>query len=331
MRTTRVVDDAVKAARSPVNAASGRPGKANFFIVGAPKCGTTAWYEYLRSHPDVYFPEMKEPCFFATDFPSLRQVGSERDYDRLFIDGGSARIIGDASADYLFSTAAAEGIARYNPDARILILLRDQEEFLPSIHNQHLLGFWEEIEDFERAWSLSERGRAPAACTEPRMLDYRAMGRFDEQVARYLDAFPREQVLVLRFRDWTADPRAAYLRILEFLALPDDGRSDFPQINQGTSYRSRGLVRFFVHPPNWIRTVLRPAKRLLALESGALVGKATGLLSRPGYKKQISPSLRQEVRRYYAEDNARLEARLNSSSTSRKRRKRNVAAESCGT
>ena len=243
------MDEADLARRAAVNAASDSPRKANFFIVGAPKCGTTAWYEYLRSHPDVFFPDLKEPCFFATDFPSLRQVRSEPGYNELFVDSGPSKIVGDASADYLFSTTAAEGIRCYNPGSKILILLRDHEEFLPSIHNQHLFGFWEDIEDFERAWRLSEHRQAPAACTEPRMLDYRAMGRFGEQVERYLDAFPTDHVLVLHFRDWTRDPRSTYRRVLEFLELADDGRTDFPRINEGASYRARGLVRLFVHPP----------------------------------------------------------------------------------
>jgi hypothetical protein len=309
-------------ARIPLEAAAEPTRKANFFIVGAPKCGTTAWFEYLRSHPDIYFPDLKEPCFFALDFPSLRQVRSEEEYSRLFSEKGAAKIVGEASAVYLFSETAANQIRDYNRTARILILLRDQEEYLPSVHNQHLWEFWDDIQDFESAWQLSghrSQGTVSAACTEPRMLDYRAMGRFCEQVERYLDAFPPEQILVVRYRDWVADPRAAYRKILDFLELQDDGRIAFPRVHQGMSYRSRTLVRFMTFPPKSLRKLSRLLKRTTGLETRTLVRsvqKAIGLLSTLGYNKVLSPELREEISQYYAEDNKRLEAKLRNAGVS---------------
>jgi hypothetical protein len=289
--------------------------KANFFIVGAPKCGTTAWFEYLRSHPDIYFPETKEPCFFAFDLPSMRRVRSEREYSQLFAGSGAAKVVGDASADYLYSATAAKEISAYNGGGRILILLRDQEEYLPALHNLNLWQFWEDIDDFGHAWKLSgERplGTIPDRCTEPRMLDYSAMGRFCEQVGRYLDEFPAEQILVLHFGDWVDDPRGAYLKVLAFLGLKDDGRVDFPRVNQSISYHSRSLLRLLTFPPPLIRKVARLIKGVTGLKAEAAyaaVRKTIGLLSARGYK-QISPELRDEIRLYYAEDNRRLEARL---------------------
>ena len=317
-----MVGDADSGTRTVAKAGSAQPRKANFFIVGAPKCGTTAWYEYLRSHPDIYFPNLKEPCFFATDFESVRHVRSEREYSQLFVDGSAAKVIGDASADYLFSDVAANAIRRYNDKAKILILLRDQEEFLPALHNHFLSGFWEEIDDFETAWELSGPRRPEtisSACTEPRMLDYAAVGRFHEQVGRYLDNFPRDQIFVIRFRDWVADPRTTYLNILSFLELQDDGRTEFPRLNEGKSYRLRSLVRFFMFPPQWFRKMLRPIKRAIGLESRTIIRQldhAIHFLSVPGYKKQISEELRGEIRRYYAEDNRLLAARLRDTSGS---------------
>lgn len=288
---------------------------ANFFIVGAPKCGTTAWYEYLRSHPDIFFPELKEPCFFALDFPQIRHIASEADYSRLFA-GSGAKVIGEASADYLFSQSAAEGIRNYNEHAKILILLRDQEEYLPSLHNQHLWGFWEEIEDFETAWKLSGRrppDTIPASCTVPRMLDYAALGRFNEQVGRFLDAFPPQQVLVIRFREWVDNPRDAYLKILAFLGLEDDGRRDFPRINEAASHGSRRLARLLLSPTGPVRKLGNMAKRMTGRSPEKLflaMERMVKLLSRRGYKYEISPELRAEIRRYYADDNRLLDERL---------------------
>jgi hypothetical protein len=290
--------------------------KANLIIVGAPKCGTTAWVEYLRTHPDIFFPDSKEDCYFALDLPRFRFIHSEAEYSNLFVESGTAKIVGEASAMYLFSREAANAIRDYNPQAKILIFLRDQEEFLPSLHNQYLQEFSEEIEDFETAWRLSGR-RAPETipptCLEPGTLDYAAMGRFSEQVARYLGAFPAEQVKVIQFRDWTADPRATYLEILDFLGLADDGRREFPRINPGARYRSRRLVRFLFYPPDSARNVARRVKKMAGMQDLRIwpaVDKAAKLLSATGYKNQIAPELRDEIRRYYAQDNSRLDALL---------------------
>jgi hypothetical protein len=289
--------------------------RANLFIVGAPKCGTTAWVEYLRSHPDIFFPDSKEDCYFALDLPRFRFIHSEAEYSQLFEGAGGAGFIGEASAMYLFSHVAAAAIRDYNPAAKILIFLRNQEDFLPSLHNQFLQEFSEEIEDFETVWRLSGRRPAdtvPVTCLEPRTLDYAAMGRFREQVERYLEAFPRKQVHVLHFRDWVRDPRAAYLRIMKFLGLEDDGRTRFPPVNPGVTYRSRTLARLIIRPPGLARKAAQRIKKLSGPLGRRLVAivRNAGLRSSRGYKKEISPKLRDEIRRYFAEENQAVEKLL---------------------
>lgn len=284
----------------------------NFFIVGAMKCGTTAWYEYLRSHPDIFMPELKEPGYFAPDVPKWRVIRSEEEYSGLFANSGTARVLGEASTIYLMSETAAKAIHDYNPDARILIFLRDQEDYLPSLHNENLSEFADDILDFETAWRLSGRRSPesiPATASEPRTLDYAAMGRFYEQVSRYLDVFPPGQVRVVWFRDWVADPRSAYVAILRFLGVDNDGRSLFPQVNRGGTFRSRGLVRLIQSPPAGARRIVRRIKRLTGLRPATqerLIERTVRLLSAPGYKTQISPALREEIRRHFADDNRRL-------------------------
>jgi hypothetical protein len=285
----------------------------NLFIVGAPKCGTTAWAEYLGSHPDIFFPEYKDQCFFALDLPNFRLARTGADYAELFAASGNARVIGEASAMYLFSTAAARAIREHDPASRILIFLREQEDYLPSLHNQFLQEFAEEIEDFETVWRLSGRrmpDTIPPTCLEPRTLDYAAMGRFREQVERYLEAFPAEQVCVIRFRDWTAEPRQAYLEILRFLGLEDDGRTAFPPINPGQTYRSRALARLIMRPPRFVRRLARLMKALPFGHRLYRAARTAGFRSAPGYQREIAPELRDEIKRYYAEDNGLLEERI---------------------
>jgi hypothetical protein len=285
--------------------------KPNLFIVGAMKCGTTAWYEYLRSHPDIYMPDLKEPGFFAFDLPKWRATDLEEEYSALFADSGAAKVIGDASPIYLMSNAAAQAIRDYNPAAKILIFLRDQEEYLPSLHNLNRLEFAESIDDFETAWRLSGRRRPETipAGVEPRVLDYVAMGRFYDQVARYLEVFGADQVRVFWYRDWVADPRPTYRAILRFLELEDDGRSKFPVVNRGVRFRLRWLVSALYDPPKGLRRIVRLLKRVTGMRpqtQDKLVARTVALLRTPGYRKEISPSLREEIARFYADDNRRL-------------------------
>lgn len=289
--------------------------KPNLFIVGAPKCGTTAWAEYLGAHPAVFFPATKDECFFALDLPNFRLVRSSSDYANQFAGAKDVPVVGEASAMYLFSTAAAAQIRKFNPEARILIFLRDQTEYLPSLHNQFLREFAEEIEDFETAWKLSGRrppGTIPSTCLEPRTLDYAAMGAFDAQVARYLDEFPPEQVCVIQFEEWVDDPRATYLRLLEFLGLPDDGRIAFPPVNPGATYRSRALARWVMDPPPTLQRIWRATKGLAGPVGDRFYREVrrVGFRSDKGYRNDISTELRAEIRRHFADDNDRLKARL---------------------
>lgn len=289
------------------------PAKPNLFIVGAPKCGTTAWVEYLRTHPDIFFPEVKEPHFFAKDLPKMQWSSSLAEYESLFERSQNARIVGEASVMYLYSTEAARAIRAYDPDARILVFLRDQEDFLPSLHHQFLYRFTECIEDFEQAWHLSGKRPAdtiPKLCRHPKLLDYAAMGRFGEQVERYLTEFPPEQIRVIRFADWTSDPRPTYLRILGFLGVEDDGRSDFPKINEAKTHANKMVGRLILHPPRVARVAAQFLRKLLGRRSLGAARRAAQLVAEPGYRTSVSPALRQEIRDYYAADNRALAERL---------------------
>ena len=180
--------------------------------------GTTAWVEYLSSHPDIFFPVIKEPHFFSPDIPKpegFNNFPTEERYLALFSRSGNAKIVGEGSVRYLQSREAAKNIRRFNPDAKIIIFVRDQEDYLPSLHNQMVFNGDECIIDFEAAWRLSgkrdETNMSPSR-RHPKLLDYIAAGNFPEQVERFFHEFPEEQVRIFHFRDWSRNPRATYWR-----------------------------------------------------------------------------------------------------------------------
>lgn len=228
-----------------VNAAQAAP--VGIFLVGAQRCGTTAWFDYLAAHPGIAALRRKEPSYFAPDLPFPARVTSLADYHALRSPDpeGTPRRGLDGSTCYLFSEVAAAAIHAYNPAAHIVILLRRPEEFLPSVHALLRLRGYETAPHFEDGWRLEEpRSRGlplPGRCPHPVLLRYRYMARLGEQLARYTARFPPEQIAVMDFDDWRRDPGRAYRALLGFLGLPDDGRQHFERVNESVRWRSPRL------------------------------------------------------------------------------------------
>jgi hypothetical protein len=216
----------------------------NFFILGAPKCGTTSLAAWLAAHPAVYIPPIKEPAHFAADLKAARPGLQE--YQALFSPAGNVHsAVGDASTCYLFSRVAVSSILKRVPDPRFIVCLRNPMEMARSLHQQELFGLNEDARNFEDAWGLQETRRAgqniPRTCSEPWLLRYEARCLLGEQVERLLQQTGRERVLFLFLEDLHADPRKQHRRVLQFLDLPDDGRVHFPVLNRAKETRSRLL------------------------------------------------------------------------------------------
>src|SRR5271157_4742395 len=148
-------------AESRLEAETARGRMPDFFIVGHAKSGTTALYEMLRTHPQIYMPVLKEPWFFASDMrprfhPRRSGVPPQtlEEYLALFAEAGPDQRVGEASSSYLWSGTAAGAIAEIQPDARIIAILREPASFLRSLHLQLLQSHVETQKDFQRAIAL---------------------------------------------------------------------------------------------------------------------------------------------------------------------------------
>ena len=286
-----------------------RGQKVNLFIVGAPKCGTTAWVSYLSAHPDIYFSPAKEPHFFSADFPGFRWAKSLDEYHDLFAGSGNEMVIGEASVQYLYSREAARNIHDYNPQSKILIFLRRQETFLPAYHNQLLYNTDEDISDFAEAWTLSRdgnRSRYPATCREHSFLDYAAVGKFSEQVARYLDIFPKEQIRIIQFEKWSAAPRETYLELMDFLNVKDDGRTDFEPVHSAHHHRFRSVAALTQRPPKWMLSASTALRRMTGRKRLGLGRTFRKLNESNGYARAVPAELRHEIITHFANDNHSL-------------------------
>ena len=195
----------------------------NLFLVGVPKAGTTSLYNYLRSHPDIFLSDAKEPYFFADDLDAKSKVHSEEQYLRLFEGGKDFWIRGEATPAYVFSRIAAKNIAMKCPEARILIALRNPVDMLYSLHGHFLKMLDEDVLDFETALALQDARkqgkRIPETCKEPKFLQYYEVARYSEQIERYLDALDRNQIKIILYDDLTQSPSQCFRSILEFLEV----------------------------------------------------------------------------------------------------------------
>lgn len=222
--------------------------KPDFFIVGAPKCGTTALYSYLSRHPDIGMSKVKEPQFFASDTLGHQRLSATLEqylsnFDRA---AGKSRI-GEASTGYLASRRAPREIHDFNPSAQIIVMLRNPIDVLHAMHSQRLLCGSEHITRFELAVDSQETRYCASGPFrgEPDLLpSYRETTRFSEQIQRYFDTFGRERVHVIWFGDFAISPGIAYENVLSFLGLCSDGRHDFEPVNANKHVRSQAAQRW---------------------------------------------------------------------------------------
>jgi hypothetical protein len=113
--------------------------KPNFFIVGAPKCGTTALYEYLQPHPRIFLSRIKEPHYFARDLGSYPRIKTAQEYAGIFAESTSEHLaLGEASVYYLRSAVAIPLIREFNPAARLIAMFRNPVDMVYSLHSQLL-------------------------------------------------------------------------------------------------------------------------------------------------------------------------------------------------
>lgn len=235
----------------------------NFFIVGAPKCGTTALYAYLKGHPDVFMPDVKEPHYFGSDlvFRYRRRPDPQR-YRSYFAGANGRSRVGEASIWYLYSSAAAREIREAVPQARAVAMVRDPVEMITAMHSQFVYNGHEDLSLADALDAEDERAagrRIPESANFPAGLLYRRVASYAEQIERYYEVLGHEAVHVVVFDDLKADPASTYRRVLEFLDIDPEHQPDFAVVNANKIARSTAFRRLLNDPPEWLRAPVRAA------------------------------------------------------------------------
>lgn len=272
----------------------------SFFLVGAPKCGTTALCKYLNRHPEVFIPQLKELHYFDTDLKTKNKATSLSDYLDLFAEG-QGKICGEGSPTYLYSKTAAQEIYTFNPDAKIVIMLRNPVDMMYSFHSQHLFnGSSETVPDFETAINLeAERKQGsniPERCVEPQILFYRDFARYANQVERYFQTFGSENVKIILFRDFKQTTADIFRETLEFIGADATFTTDFAAKNSNKKVRNTFLQRLVKYPPS---NLLAAGKYLLPIPQSARRALLEGFklkMKRLNTQKAPRPPLKPELR-----------------------------------
>lgn len=222
--------------------AAGAPATApprfpDFFVVGHPKCGTTALYDMLRQHPQIYTSPVKEPRFFVSDgelrYPALRR-GTQEAYLELFAGAAPGQRTGEASPQYLASEVAAGAIAAANPSARIIAILREPATFVRSMHQHYVR------RGIDRAGDLAVA--VAAGSSHPLWRYYEPRVHYVDQLERYRAVFPREQVLVLIYDDYRSSNVDTMRLVFRFLQVDEDVEVVPRRLNAAAGVRSRSAA-----------------------------------------------------------------------------------------
>lgn len=283
----------------------------HFFIVGAPKCGTTALYTYLLAHPAVFLPRdpkspdayiglnYKEPHFFASDLHWRGYTHDPAVYARLYAEAPAGALLGDASVHYLYSREAIANIRQHRPEAKIIAMLRHPVDLIYSLHGQHRYSLAEPEPDFVRALALED--------TRPFPLIYRPVARLGEQLERLYQHFPREQVHLIWHEDFKRDTAGEVQRACQFLGIGPCPLERFTPENPQKHLHSRALQRLLLWRPRGLQRLVRrvlPADLRHRVAMGII---GLNQVARP--RPKMDAALRRQLIAEYADD-IRLLARL---------------------
>jgi len=275
----------------------------NFFIVGAPKAGTSSLYAYLNDIPGIYMSKIKEPKYFSRkSFLKNKKaeiIRDEKEYLHLFRKVKDEKIIGEASPDYLSNPEVPNLIHQIVPHARILISLRDPVERLISDYFM-----------FQRlgVMKLSFHElfmKKLGSDKEARIANIRIQrGVYSENVKRYFDIFGREQVKVIIFEEFIKDAKGTVEEILRFLGL-NQKLDNFEAEVHNPFAVARGSVSQFIFRDSRIKGI---AEKILSPEQRKILREKLLI------KKQPKPKINQEdkkiLAKFYYDDVQKLKQLL---------------------
>jgi hypothetical protein len=283
------------------------------YLIGAPKAGTTSLSRWMASHPDLYFSQPKEPAYWATDYPRVREIrgfDTRAAYEQLYAgpEARSSTHLADGSTVYLYSREAVPGIvAEVGDAARFVVALRNPADLVVSFHRTQQLLLNEDEPDFETAWHRSLAGGLPGTdLLDPKLVDYSMVGSLGQAVSRVLDVVDRSRVHFIRFENLRDRPEQVWRDLTSFLSLSQELLPSFEVHNPSNrTFRSPTLHRLRNRPPAFLAGSVRRLRHL-SLRSRRFKQLRNSLWWREQPKPQVSAEMRAVLTAHFASDVALL-------------------------
>lgn len=279
------------------------------YLIGAPKAGTTSLTRWLEGHAEMFFCRPKEPHFWASDYPRMREhrgYATRAAYDTLFSSpqATAAAHRADGSTTYLYSRHAVPAILHDVPHARFIVALRNPADLVVSWHRTQLLALNEDASDLADAWRRSLDGEVPNTdVLDPKRVDYQLVGRLGQAVAQLLQTAPRKQVHFVVFDDLVDRPHKVWSDVTAFLDLPAEPAPSFAIHNASTKmYRSAFLHRMKHRPPTLIAAPMRKLRQRSQHTTNPSWARFRHVLWRDASKPTVTDSLQVELTDFFAAD-----------------------------
>ncbi|MGL6337564.1 MAG: sulfotransferase domain-containing protein, partial [Waterburya sp.] len=213
------------------------------------------------------------------------------------------------------SSVALKEIYQFDPRSKIIVMLRNPIDLAYSYHSQLLYASDEDEPDFEKAWRLQdirkEGKKIPPRCRDSALLQYAAVARLGEQVERLLTIFPREQIEIILFDDFAKNTKEVYERVLKFLEVPNDNRTDFKRINQNKNHKLKAVGSFSERPPKLLTTMIMQVKKLFGIERLYILDAVRRLNNKVQTRQPLSNNFHTELTAEFEPDIKKLSQLLN--------------------
>ena len=283
--------------------------KPNFLLAGAVKAGTTSIYNYLREHPEVYMPSVKEPRYFAsgpigelndaaprTDFFKQTSISRYADYLALFEPAGEEKTIGEASPQYLYyHHRVIPAIKARLGDVKIIIVLRNPVDRAFSAY-QHLVRDRFETLSFREALLAEEERRSDGW---PPTFFYFDAGAYTRQVRAYLECFT--SVKIMLYDDLCRDPVAFTRQLYAFLGVDEAFLPNVQARYNMSGVPKNTFLYNFLHRDSLLRRMLKPLARR-CLPAGRIAVYRTRLTRKNLSFLPRDNALHAELRKRFADD-----------------------------
>ena len=284
--------------------------KPNFFILGAPKCGTTSMAKWLSEHPEIFMSTTKEPHYYNTDHIH-RLTQDYQHYLSFFAKATSAhKIIGEASVWYLFSKEAVPNILAdlKNDNLKFLVMVRNPVQMAYSLHQEHVWAINEPVKNFRDAWNLQSKrkeGKEIGLFTEDvNLLLYGETCKLGEQLNRLYNTVGKNAVHVVLLDDLKENPEQEYKNVLNFLNLSYDGRKKFTAQNERKSTKSDNIAKLL--------RVLGLVRQKLNMRKGlGILTKVKTINTSKQTTEKLHPEFENELKNYFRNDILLLSSLIN--------------------